>query len=137
MEVDAKRVLLNMMYYTLIGLTFVFGVLFLVTMTSKGAAMWQQIIYYVWTIVLLGTLVLDIIYTIMGRMKFISGLIIYCLSVLCVIVGFIVFGFMNVAGVIAAGNIYMFSVLICFSLGLTITSIIIFCAGEKIVEYNE
>lgn len=134
MEADYKKTLLNIAYYGTAILTIALAICFMVGMSLRGVAMYQQVIYYIWAILLILTIVFDIISTHNGTMKFIIGLIVVGLTFLCILVGIINYAGMSVDGVIpyfAMGN---FALIIGFSVVLTILTIVVFCVGEKITN---
>lgn len=82
MSVKSKRILSSITYYTLAFLTLVLSAFFIFCLSVKDVAMWARVIYYAWTAVVIGVTVFDIICTNSGEGKFISGLIVYVLSIL-------------------------------------------------------
>ncbi len=137
MDASNKKMLINIAYVGTILLTIAFSVLFMVAMTLKGVATYQQVIYYIWAILLILTMVLDVMANKSGNLKYIVGLIISGLAFLCLVVGIIVFAGMNVNGSIPYFAGEKFAIVIAFSVALTILSIVAFCVGQKMIEIKQ
>ena len=84
MSVNSKRTLSSIVYYTLAVLTLLASAFFIYCLSIKGIVMWARIIYYVWTAVVIGVTIFDVICTNSGEGKFVSGIIVYVLSILAV-----------------------------------------------------
>ena len=84
MSVNGKRILSNITYYTLAILTLIASAFFIYCLSVKDVAGWARVIYYIWTAVVIGVIIFDVICTNSGEGKFISGIIVYVLSVLAV-----------------------------------------------------
>lgn len=134
MEVGYKKALLNIAYYSMITLAIAFSILFMIAMPLRGVAMYQQIVYYIWAILLIATLVLDIVASSINNLKFIVGLIIAGLVFLCLVMGIIVYAGMSVNGVIPYFAGERFALVIAFSVALSILSIVIFCVGQRLID---
>ena len=50
MDVSNKKTLLIIAYWSMVVLTIAFSVLFLVVMPYMQVAMYQRVVYYIWTI---------------------------------------------------------------------------------------
>lgn len=137
MDASNKKMLINIAYVGTVLLTIAFSVLFMVAMTLKGVATYQQVIYYIWTILLILTMVLDVMANKSGNLKYIVGLIISGLAFLCLVVGIIVFAGMSVNGSIPYFAGEKFAIVIAFSVALTILSIVAFCVGQKMIEIKQ
>lgn len=134
MDTNGKRILLNIAYFATEMLTMIFCVLFMITMTMRGVATYQQVVYYIWSILLILTIVLDIIALKIHSLKFIVGLIIAGIALLCLVMGVIVYAGMNTGGVIPYFAGERFAIVIAFSVSLTILSIVVFCIGQHLIE---
>lgn len=134
MDTNGKRILLNIAYFATEMLTMIFCVLFMITMTMRGVATYQQVVYYIWSILLILTIVLDIIALKIHSLKFIVGLIIAGIALLCLVMGVIVYAGMNTGGVIPYFAGERFAIVIAFSVALTILSIVVFCIGQYLIE---
>lgn len=91
MENNHKRILLNMAYYTLFGLGVLFSVLFFLRTIYSNVPTYIKIIYYIWTALLVGNLVFDVVCTRRHEMKYICGIAYFVLTLLCVVMAIDVF----------------------------------------------
>lgn len=94
MSVNNKNMLSTIVYYTLAILTFLASAFFIYCLSVKGVVMWARIVYFIWVGLVIGVTIFDIICTMSGEGKRVSGLIVYVLSVLAVVMACILY-FMN------------------------------------------
>lgn len=134
MDSSAKKVMVNLYYYTIALFVLLFSVLFMVSMASKALATYQAVIYYVWAGLTIVLLFADIVATVMKKYKLIVGLCIYALMVMAVIVGIIVYAALNVGGIIPAGALDIFNTLILYSGALSFGLIIVYALGIKMID---
>ena len=92
MEFTGKKVLLNIVYYTLIAIMVAIGVSFLIILGTSDIALFPKIFYFVLTILFILLIIYDIICTHLNRMKFVSGIILYTLSIATLVMIFILYG---------------------------------------------
>lgn len=137
MDNSLKRTLYNIGYYCLCALVIAFSILFMVAMTRTGVAMYQQIVYYIWAILLILNVLFDIMATMHPALKFISGLIFYSLVFLMIVMGIIVYAGMSTNGLILIDNANLFGIVIGFSLALSIASVILFWQGERLIQSKQ
>jgi len=136
MSVNGKRILSSITYYTLAVLTLLASAFFLYCLSIKGVVMWAKVIYYVWTAIVIGVTIFDVICTNSGEGKFISGLIVYVLSILAVVMMAILY-FLN-SGMAGLATEY-FNLFISVSLiSLVTTGLLIatWVVGENRVEHS-
>ena len=91
MSVESKRKLSTICYYTLAILTFAVSCLSGYALIIRSVTMWAKVVYFIWLAVVLGTVVFDVICTHNNQGKEITGLIIYVLSILSIIVAAILY----------------------------------------------
>ena len=91
MSVRDKRILSTIVYYTLIALALVNVGFFIFALVVKDVVMWAKVIYFIWSGLVIGVLIFDIICTSSHEAKAISGWIVYILSVLAVIMAVILY----------------------------------------------
>ena len=84
MSVNGKRILSSITYYTLAVLTLLASAFFIYCLSIKAVVGWARIIYYIWTAVVIGVTIFDVICTNSGEGKFVSGVIVYALSILAI-----------------------------------------------------
>lgn len=136
MSVSNKKLLSTIAYYTLIILSILSSAFFIYALTVKDVVMWAKVIYFIWAAVVIVVAIYDVICTRAGRSKFISGLIIYVLSILAVIMACVLY-FIN-TGVDGLAtdffNIFIsVSILSLMTTGYLIAS---WCVGEAKVEHE-
>lgn len=136
MSVSNKKLLSTIAYYTLIVLSILSSAFFIYALTVKDVVMWAKVIYFIWAAVVIVVAIYDVICTRAGRSKFISGLIIYVLSILAVIMACVLY-FIN-TGVDGLAtdffNIFIsVSILSLMTTGYLIAS---WCVGEAKVEHE-
>lgn len=136
MEFQGKRVLLQMVYYTLIGLLLAVSVTFMIFLAISDIMLYSKIGYFILTSLFVLLMVFDIICTNINKMKFISGLILYVLTVLTIVMAFVVYAMNTTNGLIPTDTVNVFITLIAMSFGIAVIDILIFSVGEKFVEYN-
>ena len=84
MSVNGKRTLSSIVYYTLAVLTLLASAFFIYCLSIKDVVGWARIVYYIWTAVVIGVTIFDVICTNSGEGKFVSGVIVYVLSILAI-----------------------------------------------------
>ena len=137
METSNKKILLNIAYYSLIVLTVAFSVIFMLIMPVMEIAMYQRVVYTLWAILLILTVIFDVVATCgVDSFKYLVGLIIAGLAFLCLLVGVIIYAGISVGGLIPYYALTRYFVLSGFSVGLTIMIIVLFCTGEKLMSFK-
>ena len=136
MEFTGKKVLLNIVYYTLIAIMVAIGVSFLIILGISDIALFPKIFYFVLTILFVLLIIYDIICTHLNRMKFVSGIILYALSIATLVMTFILYGLNATRALIPTDYVNIFATLSSISLTIMILGIVIYCVGQKIVEYK-
>ncbi len=136
MEFTGKKVLLTIVYYTLIALNLAIAITFMVFLSVSGASLFSVIGYYILTSLFVLLMIYDIICTNVKRMKFVSGLILYVLCVLTVVMAFVVYALTVVNGIVPAGIANIFTALITLSLAIAVIDIVIFSVGQKLIEFE-
>lgn len=136
MSVSNKKLLSTIVYYTLIVLSILNAGFFIYALMVKDVAMWAKVIYIIWSVVVIAVAIYDMICTRARKSKFVSGLIIYVLSILAVVMACILY-FIN-SGVDGLAtdfyNIFLsVSILSLMTTGYLIAS---WCVGEAKVEHD-
>ncbi len=136
MSVSKKKVLSQIVYFTLAILSVLSSIFFVTALARSAVPTWARVTYYIWIGLIIGVIVFDIVCTKTHEGKFISGLIVYVLSVLSVIVPFVLY-YMNTgtAGLIPE----FFNVFITVSLFSFLTvalTIATWFVGESLVEHE-
>lgn len=137
MENNQKRTLLNLAYYTLTGLGVLFSVLFFLRTIYSTMPAYIKIIYYVWTVLLVGNLMFDIICTRKHTMKFISGIIYFILSLLCVVMAIDVFFVQGISLQVLTTFEFSYFIDVVLSFTPVIIGIYAYLFGEKLINFND
>lgn len=134
MQIDQKKVLLNITYYTLIGLSLLTSVLFILKVAFGNFPMYIKIIYFIWSGLLILYIAFDVFCTIRRVLKFVSGIILFVLALICVIMAVDVF-FMQGVSFRAVTNLEVtYFINMSLSFLPVYLSFFAFIFGEKIVE---
>ncbi len=136
MEFSGKKTLLNLVYYTVCALLLATGITFMIYLAKSDARMMYKVGYFILTTLFVLLMLFDIFCTNLTRMKFVSGLVLYILTLATIVMGFIVYGSQVMRGIIAGDATGTLSTLLSMSSALAVFNIIIFCVGQKIVEYR-
>lgn len=137
MENNQKRSLLNMAYYSLIGVSLIFSILFILRTSFSTLPIYIQIIYYIWSVALIINLIFDVYCTMKHRMKYISGLIFFVLSLLCVVMAIIVFFVQGISVEVIRTVEITYFMNIALSITPVTLGIYAFLFGEKIINFND
>ncbi len=135
MSVKNKKILSIIVYYTLAVLALCSAGFFIYTTIITALPLWAKIIYYVWTGLVIGAVIFDIICTSSGEAKSVSGLIIYVLSILAVLMTMILY-IVNATRTGLVGtffNVYLTASIV--SLMTTGYMIATWCVGESLIEH--
>lgn len=134
MDFDKKKVLLNMVYYTTIAVMVAFVVFMFMSLSGASLASWERVTFYILISLLVAVVVYDIICTCLHREKFISGLMLYVVTVALIVFTLIVFA-------INSDNIRLFIDiserffrLILMSYLINALAVIIYSVGQSLVK---
>ena len=133
MGANLKKVLLNVVYYSLIGVMVAFVIFFLISLTNASMAMWERVAYYVLIISLVLVVVYDIICTCLKTQKYISGFILYGITLGVVVISLIVLALNSADGRLFLDISERFFRLILISWIINALAVLIYCTGEKLV----
>ena len=136
MDASNKKILLNIAYWSMVVLTIAFSVLFLVVMPYMQVAMYQRVVYYIWTILLMLTILSDVVATKLKNYKFIVALVIGGLAFLCLLVSIIVYAGMSIGWAIPYYAFGRFLTVVGFSVILIIMTIVTSVVGETMIELD-
>ena len=90
MDANLKKVLLNVVYYTLIATMVAFEVFFMISLANASMAVWEKVCYYILAGLLVGVIIYDIICTCMHTQKYVSGFILYGITLAVIVLSLIV-----------------------------------------------
>ena len=137
MELKEKKILQSILYYFSIALTIIASVFFMITLAARGTMMYARVVYYIWTAVLIVTLLFDIMCTMMHRFKFITGIVLFVLAILSIVMGIIIYFDLSAGAMLVATNIGLFNRLAVYSFVLIGMSVFTFIAGEFLTQSYE
>ena len=133
MDANLKRVLLNMTYYTLIGVMVAFEIFLMITLAGASLANWERVVFYILAIALVLAVIYDVICTIMHRQKYIAGFILYVITIAMVVFTLIVFAINSDNGRLFIDISERFFRIILISYLINALAIAIYCTGEKLI----
>lgn len=113
------------------GLTILYAV-------TRDIPTWAKVIYVIWACAVIGVLIYDIVCTSLRRMKFISGLIVYSLSIASVVVTAILYLVQN-AGLrvgLTSAFMPMYIGIASLVLSTSIYMIATYIVGESVSEHS-
>ena len=137
MSVKSKKILSVITYYTLFAIAIIMASMAILFVINRALPMWAKVLYVLWSCLVIGTLIFDIVCTSTRRMKFISGLIIYILSIVSLVVTIILY---LVSASLTAGLTSAFMPIFAGTsaiiMSTTIYMIATFIVGESVVEHK-
>lgn len=136
MSVKGKKILSIITYYTLFVIAIIMASTSILYSVTRTLPMWAKVLYVLWACIVIGTLIFDVVCTSTRRMKFISGILVYVLSVVSVIVTAILY--LTKAGFTAGLTSVFMPVFIgtaAIILSTSIYLILTFIVGEAVVEH--
>lgn len=136
MSVSNKKILSQIVYYTLAILTVLSSVFFVISLARSTVPAWARVVYFVWIGLVIGVIVFDIICTRTHESKFISGIIIYILSILSIIVPVLLY-FMNSNNMGILPDFFAIFISVALMSFMTVGFMIAtWIVGESIVEHE-
>ena len=134
MEASLKKVLLNIVYYSLIAVMVAFVVFFMITLSNASMAEWERVCYYILAAALVLVVIYDIICTNRRTQKYTVGLVLYVVTMLVVILSLIVFALNSTNGRLLIDISERFNRIILFSYLINALAVLIFITGQKQVQ---
>lgn len=138
MTIRGKKILSIITYYTLLSIAILMASLAILFVLNRAEMpMWATVLYTLWSCAVIGTLIFDIICTTSKRMKFISGILIYVLSIISIVVTAILY-LTNASLTSGLTAVFMpvFTGVAAIILSTTIYMITTFIVGEAVVEHK-
>ena len=137
MSIKGKKILSVITYYTLFGIAIIMAALALLFIINRALPLWSKILYSIWCCAVIAVLIFDIICTSTRRMKFISGLIVYVLSVVSLVVTIILY-LVNTSLTAGLTAVFMpiFAGTAAVIMSTTIYMIATFIVGESVAEHK-
>ena len=94
MNFENRKLFTDVVYYTLAILTLLMSAFFIYVLSVRDVVLWAKIVYYIWTGLVIGVIIFDMVCTTNRQAKTISGFIVYILSILAVVMAAILY-FLN------------------------------------------
>lgn len=136
MDANLKKVLLNIVYYSLIAIMVAFEVFFMISLANATMAVWEKVCYFILAGLLVGVVAYDIICTCLHTQKYISGLILYVITACVAVLSLVVMALNSANGRLLLDISERFFRLILISYLINAFAIIIYCVGEKLVVHT-
>lgn len=137
MSIKGKKTLSIIAYYTLFTIAIIMAAMTILFVVTRAFPLWSKVLYVIWACAVIGCLIFDIICTTTRRMKFISGLIVYILSVVSIIVTAILY---LVSAGLTTGltSVFMpiYTGVAAIVLSTSIYMIATYVVGESVVEHD-
>jgi len=134
MEIRKKRILLSMAYFTLSAFAIIMSVIFMIFLATTTNVLYAQIGYYILSGALVLLIVYDIICTYRSDMKYISGIIIYCISVAVILMSIVLFFTFSTDGVIPYTNLFEYGSYIFLSYIASALAVAAYTVGERLIQ---
>lgn len=137
MSIKGKKILSVITYYTLFGIAVLMAALAILFIVNRALPMWSKVLYVIWSCAVIGALIFDIICTTTRRMKFMSGLIVYVLSIVSVVVTVILY-LVNSSLTAGLTAVFMpiFAGTAAVIISTTIYMIATYIVGEAVAEHK-
>lgn len=137
MSIKGKKVLSIITYYTLFAIAILMASMAILFVLNRVIPVWAKVLYTLWSCAVIGVLIFDIVCTTTKRMKFISGIIIYVLSIISIVVTAILY-LTNASLTTGLTAVFMpvFTGVTTIILSTTIYMIATFIVGEAVVEHK-
>ncbi|MBE7076396.1 MAG: hypothetical protein E7374_00700 [Clostridiales bacterium] len=133
MSITNKAGLSKIVYYSLAILTVLCSAWFVFALLARDLTMWAKVVYFVWTGLVIGAVIFDVICTMTSENKIISGLIVYVLSILAVVMAAILYMMNTTKAGLAVDFFNLFISVSLISLITTGFLIATWCVGERLV----
>lgn len=137
MSIKGKKILSIITYYTLFVMAIIMACMAILYTINRGLPTWAKVLYVLWSCAVIGTLIFDVVCTSTKRMKFISGILTYFLSIVSVIVTIILYLVRaGLATGLTTAFMPIFAGTAAIILSTSIYLIATFIVGEAVVEHS-
>lgn len=133
MDANLKKVLLNVTYYSLIAVMLAFEVFFMISLANASMAVWEKVCFYVLAGLLVAVVVYDIICTCLHSQKYISGFVLYGLTLATIALSLVVMAINSANGRLLLDITERFFRIILFSYLINVFAILVYTTGEKLI----
>jgi len=136
MSIKGKKILSIITYYTLFGIAIIMAALAIIFSLSRALPLWAKVLYVLWSCAVIGTLIFDVVCTSTRRMKFISGIIVYILSIVSIVVTAILYLVRaSLTAGLTATFMPIYAGIAAVIMSTTIYLIATYIVGESVVEH--
>jgi len=135
MTANLKKVLLNTVYYTLIGAMVAFVVFFFISLANSSMADWERILFFVLVSLLVVVVIYDIYCTYTRSQKYIAGFILYAITIAIIVFTLIVMAINSSNGRLILDITDRFFRIILFTYLINAFAVIIYLTGEKLITH--
>lgn len=136
MDFDKKKTLLNIVYYSTIAVMVAFVVFLFLSLAGANLATWERIMFYILVGALAGVVVYDVVCTCIHNEKYISGLILYVITMLVVIFTLIVFALNSGSIRLFIDISERFFRLILLTYIINALAVVIYCVGQSLIKID-
>ncbi len=134
MEQTKKKILLGMVYYALVSVAILMGVIFMIYLATQDVALYAKISLWILTDVLIGLIIFDIICTNIRKLKYIAGIILYICSLVTIVMSIITYITISTNLILTAVQVFPYLALLMLSWVINIFVILQYFTGLKIIE---
>lgn len=136
MTINNKKLLTTIVYYTLAGLCLFSVGFFIYALCVKDVALWAKIVYFVWSGLVIGEVVYDVICTTSRQSKTMSGFAVYVLAILSVLMACLLYVINTWNIGLAADFLPLFTSVSMLALMASGYLIATWCVGETLVKHE-
>ncbi len=136
MDFDKKKVLLNIVYYSTIGVMVAFVVFLFLSLAGATLAVWERVMFYILVGLLVGIVAYDIVCTCIKSEKYISGLMLYVATMLIIVFTLVVFALNSGSVRLFIDISERFFRLILMTYIINAQAVIIYCVGQSLVKHD-
>lgn len=134
MEQTKKKILLGMVYYALVSVAILMGVIFMIYLATQDVALYAKISLWILTDVLIGLIIFDIICTNIRKLKYIAGIILYICSLVTIVMSIITYITISTNLILTAVQVFPYLALLMLSWVINIFVILQYFTGLKMIE---
>lgn len=136
MDFDKKKALLNIVYYSTIGVMVAFVVFLFLSLAGATLAVWERVMFYILVGALVGIVAYDIVCTCMHSEKYISGLMLYVATMLIIVFTLVVFALNSGSIRLFIDISERFFRLILMTYIINAQAVIIYSVGQSLVKHD-
>lgn len=136
MDFDKKKVLLNIVYYSTIGVMVAFVVFLFLSLAGATLAVWEKVMFYILVGALVGIVAYDIVCTCIHSEKYISGLMLYVATMLIIVFTLVVFALNSGSIRLFIDISERFFRLILMTYIINAQAVIIYSVGQSLVKHD-